>query len=158
MCHLKSLCAKHRASFHNPREADFIADLIHRLFLRLPPSVIGYSIGVISPYAAQVHQIRSRINTAIDASRFQKDLKLVKISSVDAFQGGESDIIILSCVRSTMKDMQSIKSVGFLSNLQRLNVAITRAKQALWIVGNAEHLQINFHWKFDFGGRFIVEC
>ena len=103
-----------------------------------------------------MHQIRTRIAAAIDVAKFEKDLKLVKISSVDAFQGGESDIIILSCVRSTLKDAHSIKSVGFLSNLRRLNVALTRAKQALWIVGNAQHLQINFHWKCDRRGRFSV--
>ena len=96
------------------------------------------------------------MNSFIDPAQFEKDLKLVKISSVDAFQGGESDIIILSCVRSTLKDAQAIKSVGFLSNLQRLNVALTRAKQALWIVGNAQHLQINFHWKWRLGGFFLV--
>lgn len=154
---MQGICAKHRSSFHNPREAEIVVDLIHRLFLQLPPSAIGYSIGVISPYTSQVHQIRNRMNSVIDATQFEKDLKLVKISSVDAFQGGESDIIILSCVRSTLNDAQSIKSVGFLSNLQRLNVALTRAKQALWIVGNAQHLQINFHWKWRLEGSFSVE-
>ena len=153
---IQGICAKHRSSFHNLREAEIVVDLIHRLFLQLPPSAIGYSIGVISPYTAQVHQIRNRMNSVIDPAQFEKDLKLVKISSVDAFQGGESDIIILSCVRSTLKDAQAIKSVGFLSNLQRLNVALTRAKQALWIVGNAQHLQINSHWKWRLGGFFLV--
>ncbi|CAN6249867.1 unnamed protein product, partial [Urochloa humidicola] len=52
------------------------------------------------------------------------------VKSVDGFQGVEEDIIIISTVRSN-----GAGSVGFLTNLQRTNVAVTRAKHSLWIVG-----------------------
>ncbi|CAJ2652915.1 unnamed protein product [Trifolium pratense] len=59
----------------------------------------------------------------------------VNVRSVDGFQGGEEDIIIISTVRSNLSG-----KVGFLSNRQRANVAITRARYCLWIVGNATTL------------------
>ncbi|KAL5102077.1 hypothetical protein RYX36_006404 [Vicia faba] len=59
----------------------------------------------------------------------------VNVGSVDGFQGGEEDIIILSTVRSN-----DSRKVGFLSNEQRVNVAITRARYCLWILGNANTL------------------
>ena len=123
-----------------------MAALIHQLFSTLPPSQADYSIGVIAPYVAQVHQIRKAVDAMLIS--FGQEKRFVKISSVDSFQGGESDIIILSCVRSKLKSTQQPKSVGFLSNLRRLNVALTRAKQALWIVGNPEYLCINEHWRW----------
>lgn len=77
------------------------------------------TIGVVSPYAAQVASIQEKL-----AHKFEKlDGFLVKVKSIDGFQGGEEDIIILSTVRSN-----SDGSVGFLSSLQRTNVALTRAR------------------------------
>ncbi|KAK9063837.1 hypothetical protein SSX86_017709 [Deinandra increscens subsp. villosa] len=77
------------------------------------------TIGVISPYAAQVVSIQEKL-----ASKYEKlDGFSVKVKSIDGFQGGEEDIIILSTVRSN-----SHGSVGFLSSPQRTNVALTRAR------------------------------
>ena len=143
------LCEKEHHSYRNSQEARAVATLIHRLFLTLPPSQADYSIGVIAPYVAQVHQIRREVDSMFVS--FEQEKRYVKISSVDSFQGGESDIIILSCVRSKLKSSKQPKSVGFLSNLRRLNVALTRAKQALWIVGNPDYLCINEHWKWVWG-------
>ena len=140
------VCEKEHHSYRNSEEARVVATLIHKLFTTLPPSQADYSIGVIAPYVAQVHQIRKAVDAMLVS--FEPEKRFVKISSVDSFQGGESDIIILSCVRSKLKHATQLKSVGFLSNLRRLNVALTRAKQALWIVGNPEYLCINEHWKW----------
>lgn len=113
------------------------------------------SIGIISPYNAQVHEIQEKVKqfTSVSDTDFS-----VSVRSVDGFQGGEEDIIIISTVRSN----QSGK-VGFLSNIQRTNVAMTRARYfscynvlqtltwsetelifvcryCLWILGNATTL------------------
>ena len=66
----------------------------------------------------------------------------VEINTVDAFQGREKDIIVFSCVRSSKE-----KNLGFVSDYRRMNVAITRAKHCLFVVGNAETLQVDKNWK-----------
>ena len=77
----------------------------------------NYHIGVISPYAAQVVAIQERLKfDALDGFT-------VKVKSVDGIQGGEEDLIIISTVRSNTH-----ASIGFTSNLQRTNVALTRAR------------------------------
>uniref|UniRef100_A0A0A0K9F2 DNA2/NAM7 helicase-like C-terminal domain-containing protein n=1 Tax=Cucumis sativus TaxID=3659 RepID=A0A0A0K9F2_CUCSA len=85
------------------------------------------SIGVVSPYSAQVAAIEHKLGRNYNkCNSFQ-----VRVSSVDGFQGGEEDIIIISTVRSNRSS-----SIGFLSSNQRTNVALTRARYCLWILGN----------------------
>ena len=87
-----------------------------------------YVTRVLSPYNGQKYHLE----TACTRQRVYPDL----ISSVDAMQGNEHDIIILSCVRSNSK-----RALGFVHDPRRLNVAITRARRALIVVGNAHVLQ-----------------
>lgn len=78
------------------------------------------SIGVISPYKAQVYAIQERVK------KYSKNCDprfSVNVRSVDGFQGGEEDVIIISTVRCNVNG-----SIGFLSNRQRANVALTRAR------------------------------
>jgi superfamily I DNA and/or RNA helicase len=75
-------------------------------------------LGIITPYKAQVELLKSLLKDYED-----------DINTVDSFQGQERDIIIFNSVRSG-------KNIGFLNDLRRLNVAITRAKHYLFIVGN----------------------
>ncbi|KAI7748573.1 hypothetical protein M8C21_000112 [Ambrosia artemisiifolia] len=89
------------------------------------------TIGVVSPYGAQVDSIQEKL-----AHKYEKhDGFSVTANTIDGFQGGEEDIIILSTVRSN-----SHGSVGFLSSDQRTNVALTRARHCLWILGNERTL------------------
>ncbi|KAJ3682014.1 hypothetical protein LUZ60_014587 [Juncus effusus] len=86
------------------------------------------SVGVISPYTAQVNVLQDRIG-----HKYEKNPYLsVKVRSIDGFQGGEEEIILISTVRSNRDG-----SVGFLSDIRRINVALTRAKHCLWILGNS---------------------
>jgi senataxin len=62
----------------------------------------------------------------------------IEINTVDAYQGREKDIIIVSTVRTN--------GIGFLKDYRRMNVAITRAKNFMWIVGNQRNLQKNEVW------------
>ncbi|XP_051116744.1 uncharacterized protein LOC127241644 [Andrographis paniculata] len=89
------------------------------------------SIGLVSPYNSQVAAIRDRIGKKYD----NFDGFAVKVKSIDGFQGGEEDIIIISTVRSN-----NVESIGFLSSPQRANVALTRARHCLWILGNERTL------------------
>ena len=95
-------------------------------------------IGIISPYRAQRDIIEQK---------FAKKFKGLEIGTVDAFQGREKKIIIMSCVRS------KTRHVGFLRNEKRLNVALTRAKALLIIIGNASTLQMCPIWN-----KFIKFC
>ena len=81
-------------------------------------------IGIISPYADQVKLIQEKTP--------------VEVKTVDGFQGREKEIIIISTVRSNPHG-----NIGFLKDLRRLNVAITRAKRKLIIIGNADTLITN---------------
>lgn len=67
----------------------------------------------------------------------------VMIETVDSFQGKQLDVIILSCVRAEAH----ASGVGFVNDVRRLNVAITRAKRALWILGSAATLQTSPVWR-----------
>ena len=88
--------------------------------------------GVISPYKAQVQYLRARIR-ANAALRPYRDL--MTVNTVDGFQGQERDVIFISLVRAN-EDGQ----IGFLGDLRRMNVAITRARMKLVILGEAETL------------------
>ena len=85
-------------------------------------------IGIISPYADQVKLISEHVD--------------VEVKSVDGFQGREKEIIIISTVRSNDN-----REIGFLNDLRRLNVAITRAKRKLIVVGNSATLNTNPTYK-----------
>lgn len=77
------------------------------------------SIGIVSPYSAQVVAIQEKLGRKYENS----DGFVVKVKSIDGFQGGEEDIIIISTARSNTGG-----SIGFMSNPQRVNVALTRAR------------------------------
>ncbi|RZC51571.1 hypothetical protein C5167_019991 [Papaver somniferum] len=89
------------------------------------------TIGIISPYAAQVAAIQEKLGHKYEKLKYFA----VRVKSVDGFQGGEEDIIIISTVRSNKEG-----SIGFLSNLQRSNVALTRARRCLWVLGDGKTL------------------
>lgn len=98
-------------------------------------------IGIITPYQKQVHQIQDLL--------LEMDMELPKISSVEGFQGQERNIIILSTVRSSSNFVDEDKkhSLGFVASPQRLNVAITRARALLIIIGNPILLAQDPYWK-----------
>ncbi|CAN6290597.1 unnamed protein product [Urochloa humidicola] len=103
-------------------------------------AVCEADIGVITPYRQQV----SKIKKALEAF----EMPDLKVGSVEQFQGQEREVIIISTVRSTVKHNEFDKffNLGFLSNYKRFNVAITRAKSLLIIVGNPHIITKDRHW------------
>lgn len=89
-------------------------------------------IGIISPYRAQVQYLRRLLKAE---SRLKPLRSAITVNTVDAFQGQERDIIIVSLVRSNEKG-----EIGFLRDLRRMNVAITRARSKLIILGDSATL------------------
>uniref|UniRef100_A0A0E0KUC3 DNA2/NAM7 helicase-like C-terminal domain-containing protein n=1 Tax=Oryza punctata TaxID=4537 RepID=A0A0E0KUC3_ORYPU len=122
---------KHGRSLKNTIEVATVLRIVQRLFKESVSTQSKLSVGVVSPYNAQVKAIQEKVGKSYN----MYDGFSVKVKSVDGFQGAEEDIIIISTVRSN-----GAGSVGFITNLQRTNVALTRAKHCLWIVGNGTTL------------------
>ncbi|XP_067670945.1 5'-3' DNA helicase ZGRF1-like [Haliotis asinina] len=120
-------------SYYNESEARLVVLLIHALVM---VGVEAGSIGVITLYKAQMYKIITSLQT--DNPAVNKELKCVQVSTVDAFQGAEKDVIILSCVRTN--------NIGFIDSDKRANVALTRARHHLLIVGHQKNLSRNKLW------------
>ena len=110
----------------NGGEAEIVLEHFKKL---LSHGIKSESIAIISPYSAQVSLIREKISAAFQPSDHPE------INSIDAFQGREKDVVILSMVRSNPEGL-----VGFLGEMRRINVAMTRAKKQLVIIGDSETL------------------
>ncbi|KAK4347649.1 hypothetical protein RND71_033988 [Anisodus tanguticus] len=121
-------------SIRNMVEVAVVCEVVANLFKGFISSGEKIGIGIISPYNAQIAAIKENLGTKYstdDESDFSVDVR-----SVDGFQGGEKDVIIISAVRSNAN-----RSIGFLSNSQRVNVALTRARHCLWIFGHEATLK-----------------
>jgi hypothetical protein len=105
-------------SYRNANEACAVVDLYERL---RAAHIADADIGIITPYNAQVRYLKQRLSETQHPD--------LKIASVDSFQGGERKYILFSCVRTNER------SIGFLRDPRRLNVAVTRAQFGLAIVG-----------------------
>ncbi|UZJ55035.1 hypothetical protein CBS101457_004355 [Exobasidium rhododendri] len=125
-------------SFLNRTEASNVEKIITAFF---KAGVTPSQIGVVTPYEGQ----RSYIVNHMQAhGKLRKEFyKEVEVASVDAFQGREKDYIILSCVRSNEH-----QGIGFLSDPRRLNVALTRAKYGMVILGNPKVLSKHPLWHY----------
>lgn len=110
---------KFDTSRYNENEAYLVSNYVKKL---LDHGVTAESIGIIAPYSAQVSLLSKLIHEKHSA---------VEIATVDGFQGREKEVIILSLVRSNEKG-----EVGFLGEERRLNVAMTRPKRQLVVVGD----------------------
>ena len=98
-----------------------------------------FDIGIISPYKVQTQYLRSLVKR----NKFFKPFRaLITINTVDGFQGQERDIMLISLVRSNENGQ-----IGFLSDLRRMNVAITRARMKLIIIGDATTLSCHSFYR-----------
>jgi regulator of nonsense transcripts 1 len=123
-------------SFLNRTEAANVEKIVTR-FLKI--GVQPHQIGVITPYEGQRSYLVQYMKTNGTAGRDKYEA--MEVASVDAFQGREKDYIILSCVRSNEH-----QGIGFLNDPRRLNVALTRAKYGLVILGNPRVLSRHAMW------------
>lgn len=128
-------------SLSNPEEANL---LYTHLGLLLAQYYSGSmkdrpSIGIISPYREQVQYFKDTITERNDLSVFQPQ---IAIKTIDGFQGQEKDIIYISLVRSNDSG-----DIGFLSDIRRMNVALTRAKKKLVVIGDSATLSFHPFYK-----------
>lgn len=123
-------------SYLNRTEASNVEKIVTTF---LKAGVLPSQIGVITPYEGQrAYVVNYMQRNGSMRSQLYKD---VEVASVDSFQGREKDIIILSCVRSNEN-----QGIGFLSDKRRLNVALTRAKYGVILLGNPRVLAKQELW------------
>ncbi|EDS42511.1 DNA-binding protein smubp-2 [Culex quinquefasciatus] len=122
------------ASYFNQKEIELVEFYLRKLFTDgvNDRPVTQLDIGIVSPYKKQCIKLKQM--TA------RHGWNAVEVGSVEAFQGREKPVIILTTVRS------GTRGVGFLDNVKRLNVALTRAKALLVVIGNPETLQKDANW------------
>ena len=119
----------------NKKEAELLVEQLQAYIEKISKErVLDESIdfGLISPYKSQVQYIRGLIKRN---SFFKPFRKLITVHTVDGFQGQERDVIMISLVRANDQG-----NIGFLNDLRRMNVAITRARMKLIILGDASTL------------------
>ena len=124
-------------SYYNPSEAQIVLKHL-RVLIENYECESAYSeieIGIISPYKEQREWLVDNLD--VDTSILSK-IKSIQIKTIDGFQGEERDVIYISLVRSNSK-----QEIGFLSDLRRMNVAITRAKKKLVVIGDSATIGAN---------------
>ncbi len=105
----------------NPEEAGFVVKIIEQLKEKVSGDI---SVGVISPYRHQVELLKELCAGLNFAG--------LTVNTIDSFQGQERDVIIISMTRSNTDNV-----IGFLSELRRMNVAMTRARKKLVVIGDS---------------------
>ena len=120
----------------NKAEADLLLSELKIYINRISGNRIleeKIDFGIISPYKAQVQYLRNKIKADASLKPYRS---LFTVNTVDGFQGQERDVIFISLVRTNEEGQ-----IGFLNDLRRMNVAITRARMKLVILGEAETLK-----------------
>lgn len=119
----------------NTREADFLLETLQAYISKIGEGRTlseNIDFGLISPYKAQVQYLRRKIKTLDFFRPFRRS---ITVHTVDGFQGQERDVIFISLVRANDEG-----NIGFLNDLRRMNVAITRARMKLVILGDVSTL------------------
>ena len=117
----------------NKAEAELTLDTLQHYFERIGKQRLldeRIDVGIISPYRAQVQYLRRLL---MKREYFKPFRRLISVNTVDGFQGQERDVIVISLVRSNDEGQ-----IGFLRDLRRMNVAITRARMKLIILGDKQ--------------------
>ena len=138
----------------NRAEAELTLQTLQQYFEKIGKQRIleeSIDVGIISPYRAQVQLLRKELRKR---EFFRPYRHLLTVNTVDGFQGQERDIILISLVRSNDGG-----DIGFLRDLRRMNVAITRARMKLIILGSSETMTSNPFYKklYEYVGQLKVE-
>ncbi|CAK0853516.1 unnamed protein product, partial [Prorocentrum cordatum] len=138
---LKGTMETSMQSFINLEEAMFIVHLFDTVSKLYPPAKAWCDrFAVISPYREQVMLIRAKFNAYFQLGT--KEACPIDVNTVDGFQGREKECVVLSAVRA-----DASKGIGFVRDKRRMNVAFTRARTNLWVVGAARVLSRNEDWR-----------
>ncbi|XP_048578304.1 uncharacterized protein LOC5512433 isoform X2 [Nematostella vectensis] len=130
------------SSEHNDRKGGiwnsvevYLVSKMCQKILRLP-ELTPKSIGIITPYRKQREELIASLRN------MGRGCESIEVNTVDGFQGREKDVIIMSCVRAKKGE----SGIGFVDNRNRLNVSLTRARHALYLVGHLTTLKSSADW------------
>jgi len=147
-------------SWFNLDEVQLVLHQIRSLLEEQRFGLLPADIGVVTPYSRQAQHIRAALRDSKQQRLFpvnkRDGLAQLKVGSTEEFQGQERRVIIVSTVRSqlaTLRDFDVKFALGFVNQPKRLNVALTRAKQALIVIGNAAVLETDGNWR-----AYIQHC
>ncbi|KAM5346868.1 hypothetical protein ACJ41O_009873 [Fusarium nematophilum] len=125
-------------SLVNTKELDVAMQMYDRFSKEYSQCDLTGKIGIITPYKAQLYELRNRFK-----ARYGEAItNIIEFNTTDAFQGRECEIIIFSCVRAS-----STGGIGFMTDIRRMNVGLTRAKSSLWILGDSRALVQGEFWR-----------
>ncbi|EKD14583.1 uncharacterized protein L3040_000105 [Drepanopeziza brunnea f. sp. 'multigermtubi'] len=127
----------HGHSFINIPELNAALQLYSRLKTDYTNVDFKGKIGIITTYKAQLNEMKLRFAHTYGEEIFQE----IEFNTTDAFQGREREIIIFSCVRA-----KATGGIGFLGDIRRMNVGLTRAKSSLWVLGDSRSLKQGQFW------------
>ncbi|KAH7398940.1 SEN1 N terminal-domain-containing protein [Phaeosphaeria sp. MPI-PUGE-AT-0046c] len=117
-------------------------EIAMKLYKRLTSDFSNYNfkgkVGIITPYKSQLRELKTRFTSAYGPNIIED----IEFNTTDAFQGRESEVIIFSCVRASPAG-----GIGFLQDIRRMNVGLTRAKSSLWVLGNSQSLVRGEFWR-----------
>lgn len=122
----------------NPDEAAFLFRHLSQLaveFVQRNAKTEDFpSIAIISPYKEQIHILKDQLAQAVDLKPF---LDKIAVNTIDSFQGQERDVVYISMTRSNTEGQ-----IGFLADIRRMNVAMTRARKKLVVIGDSATLSV----------------
>ena len=121
----------------NPEEASFLFTYLSTLVAQLEQHYNKDnfpSVAVISPYSQQVRLLKEQMLATPDVALYQNK---ISVNTIDSFQGQERDIVLISMARCNNEGV-----IGFLTDIRRMNVAMTRAKKKLVIIGDSGTLSV----------------
>ncbi|EDM38461.1 DNA helicase [Pedobacter sp. BAL39] len=122
-------------SISNPDEASFVSKQLETLVqeLSLRYSIEDFpTVAIISPYKQQIVHIKELLQHSPDIDKFKSK---ISVNTIDSFQGQERDVVVISMVRSNDEGI-----IGFLADIRRMNVAMTRARKKLIVIGDSATL------------------
>ena len=141
-CGFNEILNPESLSIANPEEAQLLIKhlkLLLQQFAQINKAGQIIRVGVISPYKEQVQYLSTHIGLDEELKEYAAQ---ISIKTIDGFQGQEKDIIYISLVRSN-----DAKEIGFLSDIRRMNVALTRAKKKLVLIGDSATLANHSFYK-----------
>lgn len=140
------------SSTHNSAEAKLAAQLYRRLAALSSSTLVSLAprVGIVTPYKGQCEKLKRVFLQRFGQGVLDALVAAKSINTVDGFQGAEREVIIFTLVRTRVRSGggggSTRAQLGHVDDVRRMNVGLTRAQRALWVVGHEQALKASPHW------------